>query len=289
MTSPTSCSTYSAGCLQYRKEQRTCIKNLPNELLLRIFRSLSLADLGRAACVCQAWNNLSSDSSLWQDLGKFFPYLHIFDERSWKSYGNLSQLEIGPTIKAQDDNRRIVETLQKLFQLLGKDDKKGITLVTMPKGLSLRALVEKYPMFCISPIVFSFIKEELWDIPILKTYKVAIINKFFEESRGLSRDEQDVFVHKMGCEIPKLVEAIAWTVVQYRNGNMTHIFKSMLQESPSLKVFGGTYTYCVEGKGPLANIVVGKSITSGDSLAISAGPPPEFSDLSCGTMAVHRL
>jgi len=222
-------SIISTDPSQFIESQKMYIKDFPNELLLHIFEYLSFEDLSLVSCVCKKWNQLTSDSFLWESVERFFPqhHLHIFDEKSWRACDSLSQLRVDPTM--QSNNRAIVRSLKKLFTSIEIDNKKGVTLLTMPKGLSIRMLTEKYPyMFRVDPDL-NFIKKTLWDTPISTTYRIAIINKLFQESRGLSYKEQDKFVRKIGCEIPQLLEIMTWTVINYING--THFFEPIIEKS----------------------------------------------------------
>jgi len=194
--------------------QSACMEDLPEEVLLHIFGSLSLVGLGRTSCVCRRWYDLSSDSM--GDFKKFFPYLRVFDEKSWKSYKNLSQLKI----EAQSDNRQMTQILQHLFQSL--NDKEEITLLTMPKGLSVRMLIENdSSIFRTEELSIKSYIEKEWDAPIIEAYRIAIVENPFKESRDLSCN---VFVHRIAYIIPSLLEELAWSIVK----NKTHNFKSAI-------------------------------------------------------------
>lgn len=48
--------------------------SFPYELLLEVFKFLEPEDLGRVACVCHEWNNLSGHGILWREICiKYYP------------------------------------------------------------------------------------------------------------------------------------------------------------------------------------------------------------------------
>lgn len=312
MLLPTTIDNFSStDPAQSIENQKIYIEDLPNELLLRILRSLSLADLGKAACVCKAWNELSSDSSLWQNLGKFFPYLHVFDEKSWKACDSLSQLRIDPTIKTKRDNRAIAQILKNLFKLPEINGREGLTLLTIPKGLSLNKLKTFFPSLDVSPSIM----EEFGNISVGESYEVIITNEILNRSRTLTAQEHYELVGKIGCAIPSLLEAATLTVVTYLSSS-TYLLKpvgpgEIKRQIPIEKLDGcsvqglvDTYTRCREKSGSiphrrlclsdLANIVVGSPDHSDEYNEPGLKPTPTISccltyDLEYGTMAVRRL
>ena len=53
------------------QKNSNCIEALPNEVLLKIFQSLTILDLGKCAQVSKKFRIIAYDSTLWQKVWQF--------------------------------------------------------------------------------------------------------------------------------------------------------------------------------------------------------------------------
>jgi len=219
---------------------------VPKEIVGEIFKFLSPEDLARTARVCRKWNEVGSNESLWRafDLKTLFPLLRELDEKTWQKYADLDALGLSVADATPPDNRKIIPELKRLFASLKIEGNKGITLLTMPKGLSLNKLVQ----FARSPKegnptdfkrTWMEISETLGDITVGKTYRIAITNTVLEGSRNLSFAAQQELVNKSRCAVPKVLEVSTLAILTYISS----------PKSSPVRLYGDnpwTYTRCPE-------------------------------------------
>lgn len=194
---------------------------LPDELILRIFTFLTPEEVASTSRVCRKWNRLGSDESLWTAfLKKLFPSLKILNEETWKAHADLNALELSVDDVPPFDNRKIIPELKRLFASLKIEGDAGITLLTMPRGLTFNKIVTlaRSPIQG-DPVKFSYIwpriLEELGNKQIEKTHKIAITNSVLKESRDLSVRDQQELVNKSGCEMPGVLPAVTLAILTY--------------------------------------------------------------------------
>lgn len=195
--------------------------SLPQELLLQIFRYLSFRDLAQISGVCRNWEVLALEDSLWKKQYK------ILDEATYKTFGDLAYLELdftdAPAIT-------LSPTVKRKFAL-AMDQGLSITVLTRPKGLTLKKVLGLAKKFNISTRVL----EEFGDQILLKTDVVAVTNTVLPSTLGLPFEAQQKQVHTRGCEVPDLLSIITFYVLTY-----------LLPQKPASTVnpFAGTFTRC---------------------------------------------
>ena len=195
-------------------------------------------------------SSLTTAASL--DLKKMFPKLEFLDEAIWETHVSLDALEMSVKDAAPIDAYTI-SILKTLFASLQIEEDAGITLLTMPKGLTLNKLVKlasspKQGNVAKFKYIWPDALKALGDTPVDKTYRVAITNNVLIGSRKLSVDKQRELVKKMGCEMPGMLPAATLAILTYmssRAASPTRLFSSDY-----------TFTRCAEKVGSF-NLVVG--------------------------------
>ena len=145
-----------------------------------------------------------------------------FDHSDWKKFFDISidKADLLPfDTPTCSGLRALLSSLPPIESLA------GVTLLTMPKGLTLSHLIEGSKILELESTlkilhIWEGIRDNLLDEPILKTYRIAITNHVFSDSWGLSSVEQkdfmdDIqksFIEQGGqlahfrCRIPKVIE-----------------------------------------------------------------------------------
>ncbi len=234
---------------------------LSQELVLHIFGFLSPKDLGQTACVYREWEMLSSDNSLWKafDLKELFPSLKVIDETVWETHVDLTALGLSVEDAPPVDKRTEIQILKKLFASLKIENNAGITVLTMPKGLTLNKLVTlagspKQGNSTSFRYILPHVLEKLGNNPVEKTYRVAITNSVLQGSRNLVSAQQEL-VNKLGCEMPGVLPATTLAILTYISS----------QAADPTRLYGDnpwTYTRCCEQVGGY-NLVVGCFASAG--------------------------
>lgn len=213
----------------------------PTEVSLTIFSYLSGNELGRSCRVSKQWHTLASMPILWNalDLRKLSPSLKVFDELDWTTHIDLSSLNLSIADAPPSDKRKEIPVLKRLLSSLSIEGNSGVTLLTIPKGLTLNKLVKlarspKLGNATNFKPIWNRITEELGDIPVDKTYRIVITNNVFEASRNLSVNARKNLVHKSGCEMPSILEASTLLVVTYMSSQ-----QRLYNDNPR------TYTLCL--------------------------------------------
>lgn len=201
---------------------------IPDELALNIFQKLAPPDLGRAASVNWAWNRMTSDHSLWtkEHLKKWFPSLRIIDKAEWEKYANLKELgisfETSPNLTYPQYVSKIIPALRQ-FSRLPVEGSKGFTLLTIPKGLTLRKLktLAEAPKegnrLASFGLILADVGEDFWDRPILEeSYQILISNSILEQSSNMSASDQAGFLQLMGgYTLPFALEVATLIILSY--------------------------------------------------------------------------
>ncbi len=197
--------------------------SLTTRALLCIFGFLSPEDLGRTSCVCREWQVMASEDHLWRalDLKKIFR-LTLLDEKVWETHVDCAALGLDLTgAPPLTQNKETVRFLKGLCaQICAQvEGDAGITLLTLPKGLTLNKL-EKLAS---SPKQGNAAKFLLWagvsktfgDAPVDKTYRVLITNNVLKGSRMLTVYKQHELGEKMGWEMPGMLPVATLTILTY--------------------------------------------------------------------------
>ncbi len=220
----------------------TTILSLPEELILQIFKFLPLNDLGRVSQVCKLWNKKCNEDSLWL-VHKFFPQVRFIDVTMPKTLplcGRANAIKI----------KKLLD--QK------KDGDPGVTILTIPKGLSIQKLadflsssdmsqqyIEAFNIQCsrnpkFNPeksFCFNIDEKPLKDylnISVPQTYVVALSNSTFQGSRQFSADDLSKFLKEN--ESPTLLEILSLVYLT---------FPMSETEKTPVSLFQDTQTICV--------------------------------------------
>ena len=100
--------------------------------------------------------------------------------------------------------------------------KPGVTVVTMPKGLSVNKLQK------LAPQLFSYLDDQFLsqygDIEVSEAYEIIITDNVMEETRGKDPKTQVREIEKYGGERPKVVEAITLLVLTFLASSEKRLF-----------------------------------------------------------------
>lgn len=194
----------------------------PQEIILKIFGCFSLMGLIKSCEVSRRWRRLASDATLWKafDLRTISPSLKVFDELEWATHVDLSSFGLDVTDAPPLDKCQAIPAIKRCLSSLPIEGNAGITLLTIPKGLTFNTLVklagslkvENAPKF---RYIWDPISNEIGDIAVDKTYRIVITNNVFINSRSLSVSDQNAQLSKMGCEMPRVLEATVLLVVTF--------------------------------------------------------------------------
>jgi hypothetical protein len=234
-------------------EPNCAIEKLPQEIFLSIFIFLRPEELESCCLVNHLWNRLASSDQLWRtfDLKKLFPAITIFDASEWalnfnQSRSGVMMEDLGLTTNDLSglDLRKTILNLKKNFFSKIKNEA-GVTLLTIPKGLSLqklKTLAGQWRETSFYPIAYDLLNH-IGEIEVLQSYRIAITNAILSDSLNRSRDQQLEFVHERNCEVPKALEVATLLFVSF------HAFQKRL--------YRNTYTLCSDEVNGLNTFVGG--------------------------------
>lgn len=195
--------------------------SLSEEISMLIFSYLKPKDLGRSCLVNKQWRRLASDSTLWNafNLREIFPSLKVFDEIDWASHIDLSSFGLDVTDAPPLDKRTAISFINRSLSL-PIERNAGVTLLTIPKGVTYNILVKvagspKMGNITQFKDIPDCIPNEIGDIPVDKTYRIVITNSIFKNSRNLSVSAQEALVSKIGCDMPKILEAMVLLIMTF--------------------------------------------------------------------------
>jgi len=192
---------------------------VPKDVILTIFCYLGAFGLAKCREVCRSWKNLAFTKTLWDnlDLQKEVPSFTIktFDGSDWKTHVDLERFKLSVDDEPALDKRVVIPFLVKRISTsvhrIARNT--GITILTMPKGLTLNKLVElaqspkEGKSVPLADIPY-FISDEMRNLPVNQTYRLIITNNVFEKQNGrLSFEDQDKLILEIGCTIPRALEA----------------------------------------------------------------------------------
>jgi hypothetical protein len=203
-----------------KDESALICQALPNEIFLEIFGYLSANDLVALPAVCKKFYQLSSPKSetgkrLWEaiDLRKLFPKLCLIDEKTLANHVNLAKYELDLTDYSPPPKHILRAKLAKLFESLKVKDDAGITLVTMPKGLKLHAILDIASKSNISYSISDQITTALKNTKVQATYLVAITNSVLQDSLNTRLASQESLAEQHNGEIPDLLTILTLAVL----------------------------------------------------------------------------
>ncbi len=238
----------------------TPILNLPMGLLPQIFKFLPLNDLGRATQVCKLWNKKCDEDNLWL-VHRFFPEVRFIDVNIPKTLPLCGRANVIKVKKLLDQK---------------KDGDPGVTVLTIPKGLSIKKLadflfssdmpqqyIEAFHIQCNSNPKFNpeksfrfnidkqFLKD-LFEISVPQTYVVALSNSTFQGSQQLSADDQQKLLKEYECESPTLLEMLSLVYLTYSKSE---------SETTLACLFKNTFTSCISPNNE--NLIIGNFSKTG--------------------------
>lgn len=222
--------------------------DLPDEVMLHIFRFLPPQDLARTFTVCKRWNRIAGDDDLWNrfDPKKVFPSLRIIDRTVWERYFNLNAAELSFEGLASFDNRTMIPALRIHFRdvdqaKLTVDKNAGWTVVEQPKGLNLNKLQQltdsvgephvgepHMTLFGTTMLVPPALKTASVD----KAYRYIMSNNIFNNSANFSFNRQKKLVEELGYEMPTLLEATSLLVFKHMGSSVESVRRSFYPDDP---------------------------------------------------------
>ena len=234
--------TSLAPAIETKNDTDSLNQQLPEEIILRVFGHLTETELAKSGEVCRRWRRIASDVTLWNalDLRKFSPLLQVFDESDWLTHVNLPSFGLDVADAPPLDKRTTIPVLKRCLSSLPIEGNAGVTLLTIPKGLTFNKLVRLAGLPEVGNItqfrfIWNRILAKLGDIPVDKTYRIVITNNVFTGSRNRSITDQKALVSRIGCEMPKVLEATVLLVVTLMSSG-----KRLYNDNPR------TYTRCLE-------------------------------------------
>ncbi len=258
---------------------------LPNDIFLEIFKFLSPEQLGRVSCVCKTWHKIGKAESLWKNfnLKKLFPKLEIIDEAVWKAHIDLNKYQLSFEETHPLDNRQIIPLIKRLFATLKIENDAGITLLTLPKGLSYN----KVKSFAQSPLkgnptnfryTWHRSPEELGNTLVEKTHRVFITNDVIDSSRTLSLPNQKLLLENLKCQMPEVLTLTTLAILTYITSKEKPP-KRLLSDNPM------TYSRCVDTTDNYAMVCGGYAISGFgvDSFNYS------FNSQLCGVVGFQKI
>jgi len=208
---------------------------VPQEVIQLIFRKLTPEHMFKVRMVCKLWCQMAEQ---YLTLPKLFPDAPVLNREVWERHIDLEKhglvFEQGkepPLLTA----REYIETERMASEV---EAGKGITILTLPKGLTLNKVIA----FAEAPklgnstkiVICSHRIIELYgDKEIAETVTVVVTNGVFNKSRNIDVAAQEALVRGLKCEMPELVPFFA------------HIILSFIRSDANapLKLFGSeTYT-----------------------------------------------
>jgi hypothetical protein len=207
---------------------------LPEEIIQHIFGYLNRRELGLNSLVSRRWHRLSSDPNLLNAAFTItFPSLSILDASRWaKCFGELSRHGLSVADEPPINPRTSIPILEQFSSLpikkLTEENEEGeriekdagITLLTIPKGLTFNKLVkmaQENDKVKFNPLRKSVRKFDIGDVEVDKTSRLLITNNVLEGSRDLSFEEQGKLEESFKCERPDALAALALVVTTFIN------------------------------------------------------------------------
>ncbi len=213
-------------------------------------------------------------NALQEDLRARFPSLTIIDKEDWENNVDLKALNMSVSDLLPLNRDKIIPILED-FSSLPIENDAGITVLTLPKNLTLNKLMK----IAVSPKkgkvaklehVWEKILQEIGDIPVDKSYRVVISNNILKGTRGLDSFHPE---EHAGCEAPKAIEIAALFIQTYMSSG-----KTLYLNDPT------AYTRCKEGINDDWQVVVGGAASEGLYMHID-----NYEESNYGMGAVKRV
>ena len=188
---------------------------------------------------------ITSANFLWKNLNlkNLFPRLQVLDEKVWETHIDMTTYELDAAGDFPQD-KQMIKTL-KNFASLQTEGESGITLLTLPKGLTFNKLVKlaqspKQGNAAKFDYIFDRISEDLGDISVDKTYRVVITNNVLQGSRNRSIADQQDLVDILGCKMPEMLTVATLVILTHISSPAVPSLIRLYNDNPM------TFTRCSE-------------------------------------------
>ncbi|MBS0621118.1 MAG: F-box protein [Verrucomicrobia bacterium] len=175
-------------------------------MLQYIFSFLPFSDLFRSAQVCKAWRANACAVGLRR--------FTVITPSVWEYNFNLQErgLSFEGFLAPQDGVLLLAAANLKSCV----DEDQGVSIVAIPKGLSLvrlLAIAEKAKV----PIerIVNEIISAIGNVTTERAYMIVVSNSVLKESRNKTIEARDTLVQGMGYEVPSTVELLAVIIFHY--------------------------------------------------------------------------
>ena len=209
-----------------RENVKGPFNKMPTEIVQTIFSFLRPQDLGRCCLVSKKWHTHAKDLKLWQafDLKRISSQIRTFDVEDWLLYAD-PKLGLDVSDAPPLNNSVVIPQLFKFLSSCNVEGNPGITLLTVPKNLTLPLLKK----FSESPLQgqathfnsprFDFLNALLErgskSQPNAQTYRVIIANGLIKGTRGSFSFCNDIIDHMQEYKFPDLLSLSAHLVTAY--------------------------------------------------------------------------
>ena len=178
--------------------------SLPTEILCEIIPHCDLQTTGRLACVNKYFNacvKAYMERLDPTDLTRLCPKLTILDAKAQ-----------GITVddEPQVNKLQVLKWCKELAPHV--ENNEGLTLLTMPKGLTLNQLAAIATAKGITVDVWDELLQEHGNVPVEQTYVIVITDSVFRISRSKIYAQQQELVARHRCVMPTVQEYVAHCV-----------------------------------------------------------------------------
>ncbi len=205
-------------------------------------------ELAGACRVSQVWNRACSNPDLWAAFSpeRLYPGCRVIGFDVWKRLGIDITLRDCP----MPDNREVIPTVKRMLRHV--EGGAGVTVLAIPKGMTPNELL-RIATELVVPVadrVQTFFTEQ-GDHPVECAEVVCIGNNVISRSRNRSVAEQQVLLGRHGCEMPRVVQALALLILTFANSPPGELPIRLLSDIP------WTYTRCTESQDGYPMVVGG--------------------------------
>lgn len=170
----------------------------------------------------------------------YFPKITFFNQDDWQSHFNFP-IDDAPKI----DKCSFISQLYLPYKRLESsiEDDAGITILTIPKGLTVNYLISLLPSISVTfatpePRV-SRIQQNCGENVVEKTYTIAVTNNILKNTRDtfftIGGGQQDIVEKTYKCQVPTVIEILTLMIVYF-----TLTGKCLYGQDPQ------TFTRCLE-------------------------------------------
>ncbi len=198
-----------------------------------ILERLPPGDLYNARLVCRVWNEIVTG---FLKVTHLFPKTPFIGKRSWEAHVDLKKYGL-------ECEQPEVPCLSKkhdwfILNQMDNESEQGISFVTLPKGLTLRKVIEvagdpkRGNAMKIQGISKELI-EEIGDVKIEKTVTVAVTNGPFKGTRGPAFCDQGPVINmRHNCSTPKALTLLTLAVMRFMISNPKEPVRILNEDPP---------------------------------------------------------